>query len=243
MIDGLIRKIRREVISTASLVDRISAGTRTPDVKDAKREEFFGFCIWWMVLTMAFYAVVNEKVPWLIIPQLLPAVFVAVYRMTSRKAILAVASIIFLVLCTWHTSFVSVDVNEPIVQVQNSEELRGLFAQIDNTTHVAVSSKNYWPLPWYYRGVMAKKLSYYGQKVSEETLYNNNYDLVIAYDAESYPALEGYTKRTIRLDYWFSLYDNEDRLLEWYFKRDGKLGSMNLDLFTRVRPNASSSGI
>ncbi|MDD1664635.1 MAG: TIGR03663 family protein [Methanomicrobiales archaeon] len=242
-IDGLIRKIRREEISTSSLVERISAGTRTAGVKDTKREEFFGFCIWWMILTMAFYAVVNEKVPWLIIPQVLPAVFVAVYRMTRLKTILAVASVIFLILCTWHTSFVPVDVNEPIAQVQNSEELRGLFSQIDNSSRVAVASKNYWPLPWYYRGVMAKKLSYYGQKVDEKTLYDNNYDLVIAYDADSYPSLEGYSKRTIRLDYWFSLYDNENRLLEWYFRRDGKLGSMNLDLFTRVRPSASSSGI
>jgi uncharacterized protein (TIGR03663 family) len=242
-IGGLIRRIRREAISTGSLVDRISAGPGTPVPGNAKQEEFFGFCIWWMVLTMAFYAVVNEKVPWLIIPQLLPAVFVAVYRMTRLKTIIAVASVIFLILCTWHISFVPVDVNEPIVQVQNSEDLRGLFAQIDNSTRVAVASKNYWPLPWYYRGVLAKKLSYYGQKVDEKTLYDNNYDLVIAYDAESYGSLDGYTKRTIRLDYWFSLYDNEDRLPEWYFKRDGKMGSMNLDLFTRVRPTASSSGI
>ncbi len=64
----------------------------------------------------------------------------------------------------------------------------------------------------------------------------------IAYDAESYPSLEGYEKRTIRLNYWFSYYDNENRLPEWYFKRDGKVGSMNLDLFTPVRPSASSSG-
>jgi hypothetical protein len=106
-----------------------------------------------------------------------------------------------------------------------------------------VASKNYWPLPWYYRGVLEKKLAYYGQKVDEKTLYDNNYDLIIAYDAESYGSLDGYTKRTIKLDYWFSLYDNEDRLPEWYFKRDGKMGSMNLDLFTRVRPTGSSSGI
>jgi uncharacterized protein (TIGR03663 family) len=242
-IAGFLRKIRREEISTESLVSRISAGSGTPIPGNAKQEEFFGFCIWWMVLTMAFYAVVNEKVPWLIIPQLLPAVFVAVYRLTSLKAIIAVASVAFLVLCTWHTSFVPVDVNEPIVQVQNSEDLRELFVQIDNSTHVAVASKNYWPLPWYYRGVLAKKLSYYGQKVDEKTLYDNNYDLVIAYDAESYQSLEGYEKRTIKLDYWFSLYDNENRLFEWYFKRDGKMGSMNLDLFTRVRPTGSSSGI
>lgn len=242
-IDGLIRKIRREEITTGSLVDRITAGTGTPGMENAKREEFFGFCIWWMVLTMAFYAVVNEKVPWLIIPQLLPAVFVAVYRLTSLKAVLAVASVTFLVLCTWHTSFVPADVNEPIVQVQNSEDLRGLFAQIDNASHVAVASENYWPLPWYYRGVMGNKLAYYGKKVDEDTIYSNDYDLVIAYDQSSYSSLNGYEKRTIKLNYWFSYYDNQDRLLEWYFKRDGKMGSMNLDIFTRVRPNASSSGI
>jgi hypothetical protein len=106
-----------------------------------------------------------------------------------------------------------------------------------------VASENYWPLPWYYRGVMAKKLSYYGKRVDEATIYDNNFDLVIAYDQSSYPFLSGYEKQTIRLNYWFSYYDNEDRLPEWYFLRDGKMGSMNLDIFTRVRPSASSAGI
>jgi uncharacterized protein (TIGR03663 family) len=236
------RKIAREEPSTGDLLQRMGAGAPAPAPEGGKREEFFGFCIWWMVLSMAFYAIVNEKVPWLILPQLLPAVFVAVYRMTDRKAVIAILSVVFLVLLTWHTSFLPADVNEPIVQVQNSEDLRGLFAQIDNSSHVAVASKNYWPLPWYYRGIMAKKLSYYGNKVGERAIYDNDYDLVIAYDADSYESLDGYTKRTIKLDYWFSLYDNENRLPEWYFKRDGKMGSMNLDLFTRVPPNASSSG-
>jgi uncharacterized protein (TIGR03663 family) len=232
----LVRKIRREKPSTGSLPGRMDTGSAGPGRESGTQEEFFGFCIWWMILTMAFYALVNEKVPWLIIPQILPAVFVAVYRLNTWKLVFALASVVFLVLLTWHTSFLPADVNEPIVQVQNSEDLRGLFAQIDNASHVAIASKNYWPLPWYYRGVMAKKLSYYGQKVDEKTLYDNTYDLVIAYDAESYPSLEGYTKRTIKLNYWFSYYDNQNRLLEWYFKRDGKMGSMNLDLFTREVP-------
>ena len=241
-IDRILQRIRHEEPSTQSLLLRLGAGGGAHSGDTPKQAEFFGFCIWWMVLTMAFYAVVNEKVPWLIIPQLLPAVFVAVYRMSNWKTVIAVASVMFLVLATWHTSFVPADVNEPIVQVQNSEDLRGLFGQIDNSTKVAVASENYWPLPWYYRGEMAKKLSYYGKKVDEATIGSNDFDLVIAYDQSSYPYLPGYTKRTIRLNYWFSLYDNEDRLLEWYFKRDGKVGSMNLDIFTRVRPSASSAG-
>jgi uncharacterized protein (TIGR03663 family) len=241
-IDRILQKIRRGEPSTQNLLLRLGAGVGAPTGDTLKQTEFFGFCIWWMVLTMAFYAIVNEKVPWLIIPQLLPAVFVAVYRMSNWKTVIAVASVVFLVLVTWHTSFIPADVNEPIVQVQNSEDLRGLFAQIDNSTKVAVASENYWPLPWYYRGELAKKLSYYGKKVDDTTIGSNDFDLVIAYDQSSYPSLPGYTKRTIRLNYWFSLYDNEDRLLEWYFKRDGKVGSMNLDIFTRVRPSASSAG-
>jgi len=238
-VGDLARRIRREEPSTGTLVERLSTppspGTGIAGTTGtAKQTEFMGFCIWWMVLTMAFYAYVNEKVPWLIIPQLLPAVFVATYRLTNWKTIIAVVSVVFLVLLTWHTCFVPADVSEPIVQVQNSEDLRGLFLQIDNASHVAVASKNYWPLPWYYRGVMAKKLAYYGNKVDESTIYSNNYDLVIAYDAESYTSLTGYTRKTIRLDYWFSPYDNENRYLEWYFLRDGRLGSMNLDVFTRI---------
>jgi uncharacterized protein (TIGR03663 family) len=238
----LLRKIRREEPSTESLLGRLGAGAPRPAAENTKQEEFFGFSIWWMVLSMAFYALVNEKVPWLIIPQLLPAVFVAVYRMTDRKAVIAVVSVIFLVLLTWHTSFVPADVNEPIAQVQNSEDLRGLFTQIDRSEKVAVASKNYWPLPWYYRGGREKRLSYFGNKIGEQAIYNNDYDLVIAYDADSYGSLDGYTKRTIKLDYWFSLYDNEDRLPEWYFLRDGKMGSMNLDLFTKVRSGNSTFG-
>ena len=238
-VGDLALRIRREEPSTGTLVERLSTppspGTGIAGTTGtAKQTEFMGFCIWWMVLTMAFYAYVNEKVPWLIIPQLLPAVFVATYRLTNWKTIIAVVSVVFLVLLTWHTCFVPADVSEPIVQVQNSEDLRGLFLQIDNASHVAVASKNYWPLPWYYRGVMAKKLAYYGNKVDESTIYSNNYDLVIAYDAESYTSLTGYTRKTIRLDYWFSPYDNENRYLEWYFLRDGRLGSMNLDVFTRI---------
>jgi uncharacterized protein (TIGR03663 family) len=243
-LDGLSRRFRREDLPTGSLVDRIRTGetsTGTPG-ESGRQTEFFGFCIWWMVLTMAFYAVVNEKVPWLIIPQLLPAVFVAMYRMTKVKTVLAVLSVVFLVLATWHTSFVRADVNEPIVQVQNSEDLRWLFSQIDNSTKVAVASENYWPLPWYYRGAAGTKLSYYGKRVDESTIYENHFDLVIAYDQSSYPFLNGYEKRTIKLNYWFSYYDNQDRLLEWYFERNGKMGSMNLDIFTRVRPSGSSSG-
>ena len=134
--------------------------TQKPDY--SKSDEFFGFCIYWMILIMAFYAVVGEKVPWLIIPQLLPMCFVAVYKLNWQKMIFAIAGCIFLILITWHVAFIPADINEPIVQVQNSEELRDVMQLIDASDHVVIASKNYWPLPWYYRGDRWNKIKFYG---------------------------------------------------------------------------------
>ncbi|MGB4579404.1 MAG: flippase activity-associated protein Agl23, partial [Methanoculleus sp.] len=51
-----------------------------------RQEEFARFAIFWMLLSLAAYAYLGEKVPWLILHQLLPMIFVAVYAMTTRKA-------------------------------------------------------------------------------------------------------------------------------------------------------------
>jgi uncharacterized protein (TIGR03663 family) len=204
-----------------------------------KKEIFFAFSIWWMVITLAAYAYIGEKVPWLIIHQLLPMIFVAVYLMTPNKTIVAVIGIIFLLFMTWHVAFTPGDINEPIVQVQNSEDLREVMAQIDNSSVVMIASKDYWPLPWYYRGDKWDKMRFYGQIVDQNTIDQVNPDMIITHDLESYPCLPGYDKATYKLSYWFSIYDQEDRLPEYYFQRDGKLGSINIDVFTR---NASATG-
>ena len=199
-----------------------------------RQKEFARFAIFWMLLSMAIYAYIGEKVPWLILHQLLPMIFVAVYMMTTKKAVIAVAASIFLIAMTFHVAFTPADINEPIVQVQNSEDLREVFAKIDAADKVAVATDNYWPLPWYYRGESASKLAYYSQKVSEQTIYGGDFDLVIAHDADTYPTLEGYVKETYRLNYWFSYEENKDRLLEYYFLRDGKMGSRNIEVFSKV---------
>lgn len=205
-----------------------------------RQKEFARFAIFWMLLSLAAYAYIGEKVPWLILHQLLPMIFVAVYAMTTKKAVIAVAASIFLVVMTFHVAFTPADINEPIVQVQNSEDLREVFAKIDAADRVAVASDSYWPLPWYYRGERASKLSYYSQKVSETTIYGGDFDLVITHDADTYPTLDGYTKATSRLNYWFSYEENKDRLLEYYFLRDGKVGSRNLEVFSRVPAGATA---
>ncbi|WP_332450705.1 flippase activity-associated protein Agl23 [Methanoculleus sp.] len=205
-----------------------------------RQREFARFAIFWMLLSMAAYAYIGEKVPWLILHQLLPMIFVAVYAMTTKKAVIAVAASVFLIVMTFHVAFTPADINEPIVQVQNSEDLREVFAKIDAADHVAIATDNYWPLPWYYRGENASKLAYYSQKVSEATIYGGGYDLVITHDGNTYPALEGYEKETYRLNYWFSYDENKDRLLEYYFLRDGKVGSRNIEVFSKV-PTATTA--
>jgi predicted membrane-bound mannosyltransferase len=185
-----------------------------------------------MILTMAFYAYVGEKVPWLLIHQLLPVCFVAVYKLNWQKIVFALVGCIFLVVMTWHVAFIPVDINEPIVQVQNSEDMREVMHLIDASDNVIIASKDYWPLPWYYRGDRWNKIKFYGNQTDEQTLTEKNPGVIILHDTESYPAIEGYDKKTYKLSYWFSFYDNEKRLIDYYLHRDGKMGSINLDVFT-----------
>ena len=205
---------------------------RTLKPEYSKSDEFFRFCIYWMILIMAFYAVVGEKVPWLIIPQLLPMCFVAVYKLNWQKMVFAIAGCIFLILITWHVAFIPIDINEPIVQVQNSEDLRDVMRLIDASENVVVASQNYWPLPWYYRGDQWKKIKFYGDITDEKTLTLDDPGVIILHDAASYPSIQGYDKKTYKMAYWFSFYDNENRLIDYYIHRDGRMGSINIDVFT-----------
>jgi len=197
-----------------------------------KSEEFFRFCIWWMIVTMAFYAYVGEKVPWLIIAQLLPMCFVAVYKLNWQKTFFALAGCVFLIIMMWHVAFIPADINEPIVQVQNSEDLRDVMHLMDATDHVVVASKDYWPLPWYFRGDRWNKIQFYGNLTDEGTLTAVKPGVIILHDTESYPSIADYDKKTYKLSYWFSYYDNENRLFDYYLHRDGKMGSINIDVFT-----------
>jgi predicted membrane-bound mannosyltransferase len=188
-----------------------------------------------MILTMAFYAYVGEKVPWLLIHQLLPMCFVAAYNLNWQKIAFALIGCIFLLLMTWHVAFIPTDINEPIIQVQNSEDMRGVMNLMDASDHVVVASKDYWPLPWYYRGDRWNKITFYGQTEDEKTLTANHPGVIILHDTESYPSLAGYDKKTYKLSYWFSFYDNDNRLFDYYMHRDGKMGSINIDVFTPQR--------
>jgi uncharacterized protein (TIGR03663 family) len=301
-------------------------GVESPALKIRdRRDDFFVLSLWWMLCSMAMYAFIGEKVPWLIVQQLLPMCFVASYLfrevrsgerliqgsgsttstwglgtmigiiivtavsllgmgITLVKAIsghelvltlilpfivvLLVAGYLYqnrdrvitpvrkvpgvifsllpvfaillfgvlLIGMTHHVAYSPTDISEPIVQVQNSEDLRGLFQEIDASNKTVIASANYWPLPWYYRGDRWNKITFYGAKVVDTQIYSGDFDLAIVNSADSYPYLAGYKKETIHLNYWFSYYDNQNRLLDYYMQRDGKLGSMDLDVFTKIKP-------
>jgi uncharacterized protein (TIGR03663 family) len=220
------------VIPTSELAALNLQQLKTRKPEPAKSDIFFRFCIYWMILIMAFYAIVGEKVPWLIIPQLLPMCLIAVYKLNWQKMVFAIIGCIFLIVITWHVAFIPADINEPIVQVQNSEDLRDVMKLMDASDHVVVASQNYWPLPWYYRGDRWEKIKFYGDIVDEATLTQDNPGVIILHDTASYPFIQGYDKKTYKLAYWFSWYDNENRLFDYYFHRDGTMGSINIDVFT-----------
>jgi uncharacterized protein (TIGR03663 family) len=203
--------------------------------RNLKSEEFFRFCIIWMFGMMAFYAYVGEKVPWLLIAQLLPMCFVAVYKLNWQKTAFAFAGCIFLITMAWHVAFIPADINEPIVQVQNSEDLRQVMQLMDASDHIVIASKDYWPLPWYFRGDRWSKIQFYGNLTDEGTLTASKPGVIILHDTESYPSITDYDKKTYKLSYWFSYYDNENRLMDYYLHRDGKMGSINIDVFTPSR--------
>ncbi len=223
---------RKLSLTTGYLAETSLHQLQNPRPGYSKSDEFFRLCIWWMILTMAFYAYVGEKVPWLLIPQLLPMCFVAVYKLNWQKIAFVLVGCIFLVAMSWHVAFIPVDINEPIVQVQNSEEMREVMQLIDASDNVVVASKDYWPLPWYYRGDRWNKIKFYGNRADESSLKEKNPGVIILHDGESYPVIEGYDKKTYKLCYWFSFYDNENRLIDYYLNRDGKMGSINIDVFT-----------
>lgn len=219
-----------------------------------RRDEFFKLCLVWMAGTMVMYGYIGEKVPWLIIQQLLPMCLAATWWAREKPASerlvpwngwkwVTVAFLLFSIFVpiygfgmaytTHHVQFVREDISEPIVQVQNSEDLRGVFAEMNRADLVIVASPNYWPLPWYYRGDRWDRIQFYGNRIDESSILSQNPDMVIA-EAGAYASLAGFEKRTIKLNYWYSHYDNQNRIPEYYFARDGNLGSMNLDIFTRT---------
>ena len=235
--EGLFHVVKAGTDYVNGIIDRYEF--KIPYHPFDKKELFFILCLYWLVGTMALYGYVGEKVPWLLIHQLFPMFFVSVSileELSLKKVIITGICVVWLIILMVHVTFIPVaDLSEPIVQVQNSEDLRVIMALIDAADRTALVSSSSWPLPWYYRGDRWSKFLFYESAIPEDELYELNPDIVIAdYKDDIYPSLEGYTKKTYRLSYWFSWYENKERALAWFFRRDGTLGSLNINVFTRA---------
>ena len=220
-----------------------------------KRREFMRFCIFWMLFSLIVYAYLGEKVPWLLLHQLLPMIFVAVYDLSKLKAVIVGIGIVFFALMVLHTSFTTGDIADPIVQVQNSEELREVFPYIDNASKIAVSNYVRWPFVWYYQSDYPKRISYYADPGYNKNIGPENYDLIIVHDGENVESIEGFEKHTYRKCYWIDvnnliksygrpidifnandrslLFEDLKRIIHYYFTRDTSLGSINIDVFVK----------
>ena len=200
------------------------------------KEFFFLFCLYWLLGSFVLYGMVNEKVPWLLIHQLLPLIFIASYAfqyMSAKKTELVfILCTMYLLLMMVHVAFIPItDLNEPIVQVHHAEEIRDILPYIDASANTAIVTVQYWPFPWYYRDLQNSPITFYGSWLSPEEVYEQGFDLVIAHNSESYPELEGFTKTAYKRSYWFSWEETENRALGWFLLRNGEVGYDWYDVF------------
>ena len=246
-----LAQLKGEAETVTPLRDTSAGGGRGDDrsssllscTPERRQYEFMAFAIFWMGISLLTYAYIGEKVPWLILHQLLPMIFVAAYMMSSRKAVLAVIASLFLVVMMAHVAFTPADINEPIVQVQNSEDLRTVMAWIDaSDKKAAITGEHYWPMPWYYRGGGSEKISYLGSVTNPEYFADGEYGVVISDYPAGFDEVPGYDHVLLHHSYWFSLYDNEDRLAEYYFRRDGDVGSVKLNVFVLSETDSGPTG-
>ncbi|MDV0443819.1 flippase activity-associated protein Agl23 [Methanorbis rubei] len=204
-----------------------------------RQEEFIRFAIYWTIIACLTYAYIGEKVPWLSLHQLVPMIFVAAYALSFAgkytKPLMIIACA-FLLVMTFHVAFTPADIAEPIVQVQNSEDLVVMMAEMDAADKIAIASDQAWPYSWYYRGDAWNNISYYGKKISEDSILSGNFDIVMMHDGDSYESLPGYEKKTIRLSYWLDggATGTNPGWLTYYLTRQGKIGSINTDVFTKI---------
>lgn len=223
-----------------------------------KNREFTRFCIFWMFASLAVYAYIGEKVPWLILHQLLPMIFVAVYDLSRWKIWFSAAAAVFLIIMAMHVAFTPADVAEPIVQVQNSESLREVMVLIDSADRVAISDYVRWPFVWYCMDDYPSKIYYYpdSDKYSSDK-GPQDFDLIILHDGENISEIPGFTKYRYKKCYWIDVYNlvqsarmkadiwdenyrntvisDIKRIVSYYFTRDTSIGSINMDVFVKNR--------
>ncbi|HJJ35628.1 MAG TPA: TIGR03663 family protein [Methanocorpusculum sp.] len=216
-----------------------------------REREFILFAIVWFITSMIVYAVIGEKVPWLILHQLLPMIIVAAYGLSvlkpKRVFVIGACAIIYLCIVSGCTVYNPCDLCGPIAQVQNSEDLRPLLDAMEEADSVAIvsipgtdGSAIGWPFTWYF-AKEPNKIYYYNVLNPPEYMENCGYDLIITHDLESYENLSGYEKWTQKKHYWFDAINTGGsgigavwNWLKYYFTRIGETASLNITVFKKI---------
>lgn len=212
-----------------------------------KHHFFVLFALYWAILSGFCYAAIGEKVPWLLIHQLFPLILLAAYGLQGKKVLLVGLglAVIFLIGMTGHVCFTPGDLNEPIVQTQNSEDLIPVMDLIASSSMSVVTTDAYWPFPWYFRGEDWKKIVLLSQKPAASLILQKDPDVVIMLDTNSYDSasLPGYQKKQYQYNYSFSLPLVESQFPKWYLTREGDKLNSTLDVFYKNSPRASVSSL
>jgi uncharacterized protein (TIGR03663 family) len=133
-----------------------------------KRTPFTDLVLWWALTSLALYAIANEKVPWLLVHQILPMCLLAGYglaqlelKTTPRKMALGLAasiSAIFLLRHIEATNFErAADRHEPLLYAQTTGTYRdALFGALKSTVDertkgIWIAPDAQWPAAWYLR--------------------------------------------------------------------------------------------
>jgi len=190
------------------------------------------FFIYWFLTSFLIYSYLGEKVPWLSIHILLPAIFIAfefLTRVPMRKPLL----LVFILLLSY-TVYSSVLVNyvhpanpkEPLVYVQTSVDVPEVVKELKGH-RIAILSDDYWPFPWYLRD---ESVSYWSKTVPQRL----DADYIIAKEEIE---IEGYEKvRDFRLREWWIPQPRFEELPSYLISREGMgdPGALWLHLYKRL---------
>jgi hypothetical protein len=133
-----------------------------------RRTPFTDLLLWWTVTSIALYAIANEKVPWLLVHQILPMCLLAGYglaqldlRTPARRLAIGIVLIfgaVFLLRHVVATNFQrAADRHEPLLFAQTTEKYRDtLLAALKSTATrpqlgAWTDPAEQWPAAWYLR--------------------------------------------------------------------------------------------
>lgn len=238
--------VRAEGEGNLSFSARVKGVFRRPaEVCVVDREhEFLRFAIFWTIVACLTYAYLGEKVPWLGLHQLLPMIFVAAFGLVYCRRfwrVFLVLSVVFLGAMSGYVCFTPADIPESIVQVQNSENIRGLLDEMhaSSTKTLLLGQEVCWPISWYFPGdAWSENIWYYVSVPELSRALSHGADIMIMHDGVSYGDVEGYSRERMVFKYWLDTTSQSPAdWITYYFTRFFTLepiGSINVDVYRKV---------